>query len=99
VTLEGQKLMYVGDAMSSGLLLAEKRYGSYLESDFVQIAHHGSGDGTSNNAFYKAVNAPVALHPGTSLNGGAERWACENAKEVYSYGSGNKTILLPYTVK
>ena len=99
VTLEGQKLMYVGDATSYGLSLAAKRYGDYLKSDFVQLAHHGSGDGSSDSSFYAAVNAPVALHPGTSLNGGAERWAAKNAKETYSYGIGNKTITLPYTVK
>ena len=99
VTLEGQRLMYVGDASSYGLLLAAKRYGSYLKSDVVQLAHHGNGDGSSDNSFYKAVNAPVVLHPGTSLNGGAERWAAENSEERYSYGSGNITLTLPHKIK
>jgi len=94
VTIEGQKLMYVGDATSNGLLLAAKRYGDYLKSDFVQLAHHGYGDGSSDNSFYKAVNAPTVLHPGSSLSGGAERWASNNAQKVYSYGSGNITIEL-----
>ena len=99
VTLEGQKLMYVGDASSYGLLLAAKRYGDYLKSDVVQLAHHGNGDGSSDSAFYQKVNATLVLHPGTSLSGGAERWAYNNAKEKYSYGIGNKTIELPHYVQ
>ena len=90
--------MYVGDASSNGLLLAAKRYGDYLKSDFVQLAHHGSGDGSSDSTFYQKVGAPIVLHPGTGLSGGAERWAYNNAAEKYSYGSGNKTIEIPHAV-
>ena len=99
VTLAGQKLMSLGDATSYGLILAAKRYGDYLKSDFLQLSHHGYGDGSSDHSFYEKVDAPVVLHPGTSLSGSAERWAFDRAKETYSYGIGNVTIELPHTVQ
>ena len=96
LTVNGNKIMFLGDATSPELLFAAKRYGDYLRSDIVQLSHHGYGDGGSDSAFYKAVNAPTVLHPGTSISGGAERWAANNAEKVYSYGSGN--ITLPLTL-
>lgn len=100
VSIEGQRLVYVGDATSPQLLLTAKRYGDYLKSDFVQISHHGFGDGGRDPAFYMCVDAPVVFHPGSALSGGAEIWAVENGTEYYNTIDNPKiTIMLPYTPK
>ncbi len=57
--IAGQKIMFLGDSQETPNNLTANTFGSYLKSDFVQVAHHGGLGGT--NAIYKAVDPAVAL--------------------------------------
>ncbi len=58
---KGQSVMFLGDIFdkSSGAMC--RRYGSYLKSDIVQVAHHGYDGATV--ALYTYIGADVALWP------------------------------------
>ena len=103
VTIEGQKIMITGDSSTEEFKIADIRYGEYLKSDMVQLAHHGYGDGNVPHDFYKHVNAPYVICSGLGVEygyGQAERWAKDNAvvyflREAY----GTCVIPLPYQVR
>ena len=104
LTIEGQKFMLVGDTSEEEFRVASARYGEYLKGDFVQLAHHGGGNGEGLHDFYKLVNAPVVFHsykgeeyPG--YRGVNEIWAMENADLVIRTGNyGTVTLTLPFNV-
>ena len=106
VTIEGQKIMLVGDSTEEQFRIADARYGDYLKSDFVQLAHHGSGNGLGTHNFYMTVNAPVVFHPRIQeLNrtsykiGPNEKKALQNATLVIRSGNyGTATLKLPFTI-
>jgi beta-lactamase superfamily II metal-dependent hydrolase len=102
VALEGQKLMVTGDSSAEELAMAYQRYGSYLRSDFVQLAHHGMGDGGSPREFYEAVKAKYVFNPGHGNSYGVgEKWAVSYAqfqkgKVFVRDALGICTVTLPY---
>ena len=57
--IAGQKIMFLGDSQEIPNNQTANIFGSYLKSDFVQVAHHGGLGGT--NAIYKAVDPKIAL--------------------------------------
>ena len=59
VNIGGQRIMFLGDAQPITNDLTAGVFGSYLKSDFVQIAHHGGYGGT--NKIYDAIDAQIAL--------------------------------------
>ena len=61
MTVEGQTVLFLGDAgVEQGNALLEE-YGDELKSDMVQMAHHGQ-NGVNENV-YKAINPRVCLWP------------------------------------
>lgn len=76
-------------------------YGSYLQSDMVQLAHHGTFPGYAS--LYNAIKAPVLIWPSNlqnatkQQNDGAVIAAINNATDIYVVNSGTVTIDLPYT--
>jgi len=98
IDIEGQRIMVTGDLTNPGFLVAATRYGDYLKSDILQVSHHGHGDGSNDTTFYALVDAPIVLVPGNSV-GSAQKWAADNAKEVYYRSNGTKTLVLPYKAK
>ncbi len=61
VTIEGQTILFLGDAhllQGDQLLL---KYGMSIKSDIVQMSHHGQG-GVSEDV-YKAINPTLCLWP------------------------------------
>lgn len=56
-----QTFMMLGDASTSTCPILVARYGSYLQSDAVQVAHHGYAGGT--DAVYNAIAAAVVFWP------------------------------------
>lgn len=58
--IEGQSILFCGDAYLKDCKLAE-RYGSYLKSDILQITHHGFNGGSMEA--YALVNPDVCLAP------------------------------------
>ncbi len=97
IKLAGQKLMFVGDATNKSTRLTAVRYGTYLKSDFVQLAHHGAGDGGTYAAFYTNVGADYVLYPGDKYSpSAAEKAACDAAKKYFVRGNTSITLPLPY---
>ena len=98
VTLGGQKIMVTGDSSAEEFTMAYKKYGDYLKSDFVQLSHHGGGDGGSPIEFYNTVGAPFVLIPGNGVwYGAAERETAKNAEKLFVRDErGICTIPLPY---
>lgn len=56
-----QRLMMLGDCSVPSANILVARYGSYLQSDAVQVAHHGYDGGTA--ALYDAIRAAVVFWP------------------------------------
>lgn len=109
----GDKTTYMstGDATGYGMEICADMYGDYIQSDIVQVCHHGYttwGDDAGMIEAYKTINAPTVLWPqgtsaypnykGKSYN--AVLFEVPNYKEVYVSGvQGDQIIVpLPYTV-
>ena len=65
VSANGTKFMVLGDSCDQMSDILTKRYGKYLKSDIVQVAHHGNIGATSE--VYDCIDPAVALWP-TSAN-------------------------------
>lgn len=98
--INGQRFMILGDASREATELAVLRYGKDLKSDFVQLSHHGHGDGRTDPRFYPTVDAPWVLWPGTTEgpcpSGKAETWAVQHAEKFFKYRSGDTVLSVPY---
>lgn len=105
----GQRFLITGDASQDACLITHSMYGSYLKSDYVQIAHHGAGVGSSSikglTALYSAAEAPVVLWPSSVHAYNAYRGNAHNAhalklestKEIIVAGDRVFRVSLPYT--
>ena len=100
-----------GDATGYGMEICADMYGDYIQSDIVQVCHHGYstwGDDAGMIEAYKVVNAPTVLWPqGLHAYPNYKDKAYNkvvfevpNYKEVYVSGAlGDEIIVpLPYTV-
>lgn len=56
-----QRFMMLGDCSEATSPILVARYGDYLQSDAVQVAHHGYAGGTA--ALYNAIQAAVVFWP------------------------------------
>ena len=65
ISANGTKFMVLGDICDQSSDIISKRYGNYLKSDIVQVAHHGNIGATSE--IYDFIDPAVALWP-TSQN-------------------------------
>ena len=109
----GGKTVYLstGDATGNGMEICTKMYGDYLQSDIIQVCHHGYGTWGNDAGMIKAyqtINAPTVLWPqglnaypnfkGVGYN--AVLFTVPNYKEVYVSGAEGDSIILPipYTV-
>lgn len=61
LTIGGQSFLMTGDMTETSNQVLQDMYGSRLQSNFVQVAHHGYVGGTA--AFYNRVNADYVLWP------------------------------------
>jgi len=95
ITFAGETYMLLGDSSEDELKKAYKRLGSYLRSDFVQLAHHGKGSSNTPIELYKLIDAETVLIPGPEAGRPAEKWTAANAKRVYDAKNGNVEIELP----
>ncbi|MBE6575206.1 MAG: MBL fold metallo-hydrolase [Ruminococcaceae bacterium] len=109
VEVGGQRFLMPGDATNDALTVAYKMYGKTLESDFLQITHHGA-DLASNKhngaaQVYNLSKAPVVLWPAGQGAYEAYRSYARNVlathkkttKEIFVAGSRNVILHLPYT--
>lgn len=109
VEIGGQRFLITGDASQDGCLITHSMYGDYLKSDYVQIAHHGAGVGSSTikglTSLYSAAEAPVVLWPSSMHAYNAYRGNAHNAhalrlestKEIIVAGDRVFRVSLPYT--
>lgn len=106
VRVAGQKWMFLGDIAESGAPLFCARYGQLLESDVVQVAHHGYPGGTDE--LYDTIKAPVVLWPAPLVapwgplryadpewSAVTRRMVAKHAKKVYVAGEGTLECTLP----
>lgn len=106
VTTYDNSIMVLGDASNRSLNYLIDTYGDYMESDMVQIAHHGY-NGVAEA--YSCINADVVLFPGGVNQFYGRRnlyrikdWefnkrALDLAEECYVAGDSVFTLILPYT--
>lgn len=109
VEVGGQRFLMPGDATNDALTVAYKMYGKTLESDFVQITHHGAGLASNKHngavQVYTLSKAPVVLWPAGKNAYQAYRTQSRNiqalrkktTEEIFVAGSRNVVLLLPYT--
>lgn len=99
----GQTILALADATHTVSTVLQNNYGSYLKSDIVQIAHHGTYPGHAS--LYTKINAATLLWPSNTANAkkqysnDAVREALSKAKDVYLSKDADVTLTLPYTVK
>ena len=104
-TVGGQTVIALGDILEKAANIICNMHGSYLKSDIVQLAHHGTTPG--NKAIYTNINAPILLWPSCASNvkkryksSGHESLseAVNKAKDIYLAGDGTVTLNLPLSV-
>ncbi len=105
VNVGGQSVLLLGDSTSASTRIMEYVWGSYLQADMVQLAHHGMWAGTGS--FYQFVQGKVLLWP--TNNGTVPNWLSDEpvmyavyyAEDLYVADYNKLTTLkLPYeTVK
>ncbi|MBO7376037.1 MAG: hypothetical protein J6V01_02935, partial [Clostridia bacterium] len=103
--LGGNTVMWLGDAKNYASKVLINRYGNYIESDIVQVAHHGY-DGIQQGA-YVLMNPKTLLWPTSSENFESQITGKTYSVDKYLYdkvGRNNiivadkvKTITLPFT--
>lgn len=96
--IDGQRFMMTGDACGEASQIVADRYGAEgLAADFVQLPHHGWGDGGTSLDFYKAVGAKWVLYPGIHYYPSpSEKWMCEHCEKYFLGGHSDITIDVPY---
>lgn len=101
--IEGQTILWTGDIDKEAFEIPLQDFGSLLESDILQMAHHGWN---GSIAFYEMVNPIYALLPinfsggyqGTTASG-TNKWLYNKAprlRQVICTEYGTFTISLPY---
>ena len=108
VKCEGQTFLVLGDSVYDGAQILLRRYGDALQSDIMQVAHHGY-DGT--DALYRAIDPTIVLWPcPDQWYHEARRWdevdrwifnqylvTSPNIRETFNSGHGTAVLRLPYT--
>lgn len=101
MTAHGSKVFIPGDAAVYASEVLEKRYGTSLKCDVVQIAHHGH-TGLSEHC-YELLAADTAIFPVTRVmfeqdikRHAADRKAIELASRYFITSDGTVCVPLPY---
>ena len=82
--INGQRFIMTGDACGEATSILVTRMGKDLKADFVQLPHHGFGDGGTCLDFYKLIDAPWVLYPGTGHTAStSEQWALDHSKAYF----------------
>lgn len=100
---EGSKVLFCGDASDVESDIMEKRWGTNLECDILQVAHHGHHGCSA--AFYELAKGKAALFSNTQIffdidlekEKEANATILRYAKEYYISSNGTVEADLPYT--
>ena len=100
LTVDGQSFIITGDCCAEASRLMVARYGDSLKADFVQLPHHGRGDGGTSPEFYERINADYIIWPGEPERlSAAEKVALSKVREYFVMCEGTVTLALPYRGK
>ncbi len=100
--IDGSNTLFLGDANIAECTIIVARYGSYVKSDIVQVAHHGYNG--SNVGIYFCTDHKVALYStrqsryDESKSTESNKTIIEHSKEIYIAGNGTVAFKLPYTL-
>lgn len=83
VTIAGHKFMMTGDMSGDSNSIICRLYGKYLQSDIVQVAHHGYQGGSTQ--FYTLVDPTWAFWP---INRSEYATLKNNARNEYMFKEG-----------
>ncbi len=101
--VDGQTVMWLGDGQDLVSNTLCFRYGGYLKSDIVQVAHHGGWGGSF--PLYALIKAHTVLWPTNARSSyekqlktsykyyNSSKQILKYAKEIYVAGDGDVTIL------
>ena len=101
VSIGDHSMLALADTTHVSGDILRNMYGSYLESDMVQLAHHGIHPGYAS--LYNTIKAPILIWPSNlatakeHITNGAVIAAVNQATDIYMANSGNITLELPYT--
>lgn len=101
ITIGGQSMLITGDATTDAMYFIQDNFGSFAQSDILQMSHHGQ---FGTRSFYSLVNPTYALLPISHVDINrmnkidANRWLASSLKlrQVLVFWGGNVTIPLPY---
>lgn len=108
VTVEGQKLLFLGDLKEDGSDIVCGMYGKDIASDFVQVSHHGWDGATVE--LYQNIGAKFVFWPGSSTEFHNQYYSGNIVQAVSRYlrdrspakefwnSSSTTTISLPHNV-
>jgi len=102
-TIEGQTMLWMGDLQTNGGMLAIEQFGDYLQSDMLQVGHHGYG-GSGFTELYQLVDPTYVIWPVcwedyfSTRTSDYNKWLLdsEKVKHIIVSGFGTSTITLPY---
>jgi len=101
MTVDGCRTLFLGDSNYTESTILVSRYGSYLKSDIIQVAHHGYN--AANVGIYFCADAKVSLYATTqkkyeeNISTPSNKVVKELSKEIYIAGNGTTALKLPYT--
>ena len=99
-TVGNQSVLFLGDVQTEGSARLLQTKKDKLQSDFVQVAHHGFNGATAD--LYRAIRAAVALFPCPDFEfeknsaGEVNRCVLDLAAEYYVSGRGTAEFRFPY---
>ncbi|MBR5223438.1 MAG: MBL fold metallo-hydrolase [Clostridia bacterium] len=101
INIDNQSMLITADTTSPAMDIMKNIFGNYLQSDILQMAHHGQ-NGTVD--FYSFVNPKYVLVPVSHVDenrvykNAANKWLVNssNVKQFISFWGQNVTIPLPY---
>ena len=94
----GQHIIITGDCCGKGTKLMADKYGDGLKCDFLQLPHHGYGDGGGTvPEFYENAKATYILYPSDKFAPmPTEKVGVDMAKKYFLMGDGMAVFDLPY---
>ena len=106
VTINGQRMLFVGDADYEAATRLNTTYGATLKSDFVQVAHHGLNTSDPIKTMYQYADAEYVFYPApmawyeANLAANANYYLTHESttvKQVFISGAYTFKLELPYT--
>lgn len=102
----GQTVLFLGDVQAAGNRVMIDRYGDYLKSDVMQLAHHG--ELSSTEEFYTYIRPEIVLWPVGMIS--VDRLTCDSnpanrfifrkagVKDFVIAGQGTRVMPMPVRV-